>query len=294
MFRGFLSLATLMAITCLGLPQSYHFKFDPERSFTKGNLRIEFKTIGTFTGTYDPVSNPEGAYVSPLNELIKPVNGDYWIPCQPVWEWSKSGTLTTAGSFDLQVDLGARKAQVTHYQAERISLGPTEVFSKCIFNNEACKFSNPNLAIEPNQMATALNRVTLDRIRVTQAPGFRSGPITELSDGWMRVSIPFMAQVLLDPLDFGQSKPIVVPMAVSLVGDFKITDQGPIFAYIVGEGGDNWTREVDMTLEQQIANYSTKENANIGLRLNTVLKRVTLNINGIRQLYAVGTLIKEN
>jgi hypothetical protein len=131
-------------------------------------------------------------------------------------------------------------------------------------------------------------------MKVSQMPGARVGTISNLEDGWLRISVPFMAQVLIDPLNFGQSTPILVNMAVSLVGDFKVTPEGPVFAHIIGEGGDNWSRKVDLHLEDQSLTSQLQDQSKVDFRVKSRLKNVKLALNGIRQFYATGTQIEDH
>lgn len=271
--------------------QTYRFDIDPVRTFTDGYLQVRYWTVGQFRGDWDAEKSPTGT------RTIKGLEGPYTassndpIDASPVWDFFKTAVFRTDGVFDLEVDLETGKATVDGYRVERLADGPLTLNARCEPNNEPFRTLVPTAVVSNPIAAFNQGTMVLDRVRVAQKPGKRIGTVTPLSDGWYRVSVTFMADVLIDVLDLGQSKPLEFVMAASLVGDFRKTEKGAEFAYIRGQGGDNLTRDVEVPLEEFSCLMAVDQEQKARVRLKSNIKRVSLQINGIRQFSAVGEVV---
>ena len=290
------SIALGLAVSCASsavFAQSYRFDIDPERSYTDGYLQIKYWTSGTFKGDFDAEKSPTGTRTllgadGPTGDTTNDA-----VSASPVWDFFRTAVFRTDGFFDLSVDLASGKATVENYRVERLADGPTNVSGRMELNNEPFRTLVPPATLANAIPIFSQGTMVLDRLRISQRPGPRTGTVTPMEDGWYRVSVTFMADVLIDVLELGQSKPLEFLMAASLVGDFRKTGDGAEFAYVRGQGGDNLTRDVNINLEEYPCLILVDKEQRARVKVQSTIKRVSLQINGIRQFGAVGELRPE-
>lgn len=279
----------LFGVTSSALAQNYRFDIDRERTFTDGYLQIRYWTTGQIQGDFDADQVPKGSRtLRGLDGAATPSANDE-ISVSPIWDFFRSAVFRTDGVFELNVDTATGKATVENYQVERLADGPVNVNARCTLNNEPFRTLAPAASVGEALAPFELQPMVLDRLRITQKPGKRVGTVTPMEDGWYRVSVTFMADVLIDVLELGQSKPLEFVMAASLVGDFRKTRDGAEFAYVRGQGGDNLTRDVNTPLEEfsLLVPIDKEQKARVRMKGNAI-KRVSFQINGLRQMQAFG------
>jgi len=284
----------LLVWVCVATPaQSYHFDIDPDRSYTDGYVQIRLWTSGSFRGDFDTERNPKGTRTKAgtEGEFAGVENGA--VLAKPYFEFHNSSVLKSRGTFDLTVDAENGKAILNSYKVERLAAGRLLLNAQCALNNEPFRTDGPPAIFKPDLAAFGTGQAELNRLTITQRPGPRIGTAVDLGNGWYRVSVTFMADVQIDIINFDQEGPMTFTMAASLVGNFQKTSDGAYFGYPKGQGGDNLTREVDLPLEDfpvllpaGVDPEGNRQKARVRLLAN--VGKVSLAINGIREMNAVG------
>lgn len=280
-----------LALLTANVAPAFHFEIDPERTFTNGRLQLQFWTSGQLVGDFDSKVNPKGTQTVPGNVVSPGENRP--VVARTVWSMETQTDFHTVGSFDLTLDEEQKQVAISNYRAERLAEGPLVLDSTYWLDAAPFRSLQPDSGWAFDGSGGIRSRVNLDRLRITQVPGSRSGSLTLLGDGWYRVSVNFMATVKVDVLEFDQSGPLEFTMAASLVGNVKWGDRAAEFGYPIGQGGDNWSRQVRVPMEDFALDIQNATGETARFRLFQTVDKFAMKIQGRRQFSARGSRIDQ-
>lgn len=280
---------TLALLASSSAPPVFHFEIDPERTFTNGNLQLQFWTSGQLIGDYDERANPKGTRTAGGSTI--PTGQNVPVLAKTTWVMDTQTDFHTTGGFDLELDLDNQAVSVTNYRAERLAEGPLTLESTYWLDTAPFRTSAPDASWSFEGRTGFRSKVNLDRLRITQVPGARKGKLTPLGDGWYRASVNFMAAVDVDVLELDQSGPLTFVMPVSLVGNVKWGDRAAEFGYPQGQGADNWSRDVRVPLEDFNLDIRHTSGEPARFKLWQTVDKFALKIQGRRQFSARGARI---
>ena len=281
--------ALTAAVSSFAFGQTYQFSIDPERTFTEGVLDLQFFMSGSFRGDYEANKNPGGSRTLPGHTDSENPLGNAPVLSRSKWTLSEATDFHTIGTFQLAVDWGIRKAQLSSYSIERLASAPLSLRAQYVFETEPFRSVSPDSWWKGEEPAMGTTRMQLDRIKIRQKPGPREGALVPLEDGWYRVSVNFMAEVEVDILDFDQLGPLTFTVAASLVGNLRQTSEGAVFGYPKGKGGDNWARSANVPLDDFPVVLNLNDGKGVRVRYLPNIDSFAFKLNGLRQFHASGT-----
>jgi len=265
--------------------QNFAFTIDPAKTWTKGYAKILIASAGSFKGTFDVNTNPLGTQTK-LGIGNFTINENDAIPALPYIEMGHSALVRTAGTFNLNVDTTTMKATVSNYSANRVPSGNLNLTASVALNNDYFQTLKPSYTYTANLRPQPLGSVSIDEFKVTQHVGSRTSSIVSLGGGKYAVSITFMSEIELNISEFGQSIPVKFDAPYSLVGFLTITGSKATFGYDLGQGGENFSRQVNYPLEPFPFIIRNGIDVPANLIMTTTIKRVGIQINGTRKMTA--------
>jgi len=281
-------LAAVLVGTAFSQAPKYRFQIDPNRTYTDGNAKILLWTEGGFRGDFDAGRNPGGSRTAPGKSAEPQADLNAMVAAKPVWEIGYWGVLRSKGTFDLEVDLETQQVSLSNYVLDRVLNDPLTFRGACLLNNEEFQSFGPPADYGPQLQKFSVGAVRLDQFKIVQKPGARQGTVYSLQDGVYRVSVTFMADVILDAPELCQPQPLSFTLACSLVGDLRLGEAGATLSYPKGTGGDNLARDASFALDDFPAYLPGPDGERLRVKFRSAVTRFGLSINGEREFFAVG------